>query len=235
MSTYLWGPEDHLMVPVPSVAFLMHKDDSGMCQMQRVGIPEHQIIQWAKKFGNKKKRFLDCGAHMGSYSLLLADDFKEVNAFEAQRRTYYQLCGNIFLHEKTNVFPFHLALTDKDHASAYAQLNIVSEDGGGSTVLPVQAGQKIIRTEEVETEYIDNLEWNDVGLLKLDVEGNELAVIVGAHETLLESNKPPIIFEANNHEWFAARKRELFSYIISLGYTISELRPFDNMYIAIHQ
>jgi hypothetical protein len=95
MRKFIWGPEENLIVPLTKAAFLMNDDDSARCQMHRVGIPEHSIIQWAKQFGNKDKRFIDCGAHMGTYSLLLADEFKEIEAFEAQRRTYFQTRNTI--------------------------------------------------------------------------------------------------------------------------------------------
>jgi hypothetical protein len=71
MTTYLWGPEQSLIVPTPDVGFLMHDDDSGRCQMHQVGIPELPIIEWAKQFGSKEKVLIDCGAHMGAYSILL--------------------------------------------------------------------------------------------------------------------------------------------------------------------
>ncbi len=231
MTTFLWGPKKSLIVPTPDVAFLMHDDDSGRCQMHNVGIPEKPLIDWAKQFGDKNKIFIDCGAHMGSYSILLADHFKEVFAFEAQRRTYYQLCGNIFINEKSNITPHHIAVTDKVHAHQTATLSVVSEDGGGSTLLIPR--EPVLHSERVDTMNLDNYRFDDVGLIKLDIEGNELAALRGAELTLKRSNFPPIIFEANNDDWYEPEKKNLFSYIRSLGYDIAEIRPFENMYVAM--
>jgi len=233
MTKFIWGPEESLILPLPEISFLMNNDDSGRCQMHQVGIPEYEIIKWAKQFGDKTKRFIDCGAHMGTYSLLLADEFKHVEAFEAQRRTYFQLCGNIFMFDKTNVSPYHAAVTDEEGGNEIVELFIVSEDGGGSTILPLPENQPVLATEYIDTCYIDNFEWNDIGLIKLDVEGNELAVLRGAHDTIIDSGYPPIIFESNSHAWNVKHKSKLFNYLqVKFGYSIGEIKPFNNMFIA---
>ena len=233
MATYFWGPENSLIVPTPDLAFLMHDDDSGRCQMHRVGVPELPIIEWAKQFSDKTKLFIDCGAHMGAYSILLADSFKEVHAFEAQRRTYNQLCGNIFINEKTNVFTYNLAVTDLAHADKTVELSIVSEDGGGSTICKPHA--PVLNQESVKTITIDRYHFDNVGLIKLDIEGAELSAIHGAKHTLERCGYPPIIFEANNDAWYAEEKTKLFRHLTALGYQLANIKPFDNMYLAVTQ
>ena len=231
MPTYLWGPEKSLIVPTPDLAFLMHDDDSGRCQMHQVGVPELPIIQWAAQtFGNKNKVFIDGGAHMGAYSILLSDSFREVHSFEAQKRTYNQLCGNIFINEKNNIFAYNVALTDPSRANDTTLLSIVSEDGGGSTICEPHA--PVLRQEKVKTKTIDSYRLEDVGLIKLDIEGNELSALQGALHTLVKCNKPPIIFEANNDNWFAEQKKDLFNYLQGKKYEVKEIRPFNNMYVA---
>ena len=44
-------------------------------------------------------------------AFLLSECFDKVFAFEAQRRTYFQLCGNIFINEKTNIIPENSGVT----------------------------------------------------------------------------------------------------------------------------
>jgi len=240
VTTYLWGPETannegrRLIVPTPELGFLMHDDDSGRCQMLQVGVPELPIIQWAaEKFGDKTKTFVDCGAHMGAYSILLAAHFNNVVAFEAQKRTFFQLCGNIFINEIDNIQPYHEALTDLPGANQNMTLYVVSEDGGGSTLLTPQKNQQVLREEKVKTTAIDNHRLKDIGLIKMDIEGNELKALQGAALTLKKNDYPPIIFEANTNSWYASKKKELFNYLTSLNYNIAEIRPFNNMFLAV--
>jgi FkbM family methyltransferase len=200
--------------------------------MHSVGVPEAAIINWAKgQFCDKSKTFIDGGAHMGVYSVLLSDSFKEVHSFEAQKRTYFQLCGNVFLNEKENVRPYNVAITSPAKANQITTLSIVSKDGGGSTICQPHA--PVLATEKVKTATIDSFHIENVGLIKLDIEGNELKALEGARNTIERSNKPPIIFEANNDAWFIDQKKELFGYLNQNGYDIVEIKPFDNMYVAL--
>jgi FkbM family methyltransferase len=200
--------------------------------MHSVGVPEAVIINWAKgQFCDKSKTFIDGGAHMGVYSVLLSDSFKEVHSFEAQKRTYFQLCGNVFLNEKENVRPYNVAITSPAKANQITTLSIVSKDGGGSTICQPHA--PVLATEKVKTATIDSFHIENVGLIKLDIEGNELKALEGARNTIERSNKPPIIFEANNDAWFIDQKKELFGYLNQNGYDIVEIKPFDNMYVAL--
>jgi FkbM family methyltransferase len=232
MARFLWGPEQKLIMPTPKPVFLMNEDESGLCQMFRVGIPEHQLIEFCRQFGDKTKRFVDGGAHMGAYSILLADEFAQVDAFEAQRRTFMQLCGNIFLNEKDNIKARNLALTSHEDTYGDMTLYIVSDDGGGSTLIKPEDGQ-IKAKETVETIHIDNYEWDDVGLIKLDVEGAEKKAIDGARLTIKRSGYPPILFESNGPGAHNQKRAELFNYVKdSFGYAIAAIRGFDNMFIA---
>ena len=99
MSNFIWTPAIDQIVPVLNVTFLMHRDESGLCQAHRVGIPEFSIINFIKEQLPEGGTFIDAGAHMGVYSVYLSDNFKEIYAFEPQRRTFHQLCGNLFVND----------------------------------------------------------------------------------------------------------------------------------------
>ena len=79
-------------------------------------------------------------------------------------------------------------------------------------------------TELISVIKLDTLDINDIKLIKIDVEGLELAVLVGAKNTIERNGFPPIFFEAwANKEWFEPRRQELFSYVESLGYEITNI------------
>jgi FkbM family methyltransferase len=231
MATFFWGPTEDMIVPTPEVAFLMHRDDSGLCQAHRVGIPEQQIIEFARQFGDPEKIFIDCGAHMGVYSVLLADEFAAVFAFEAQKRTFMQLCGNIFINEKENIEPIHAGVSYPEDHGATRCLTIVSEDGGGSTFCDTE--EKALSRNQCQMVALDqlNIAAQDVGLIKLDVEGWELNALKGA-QAILDASRPPLIFECNSGREHYQKRLDLFGFLKEQSYKIAQIAPFENMFLA---
>ncbi len=70
-------------------------------------------------------------------------------------------------------------------------------------------------------EYVVSHHIQRVDLLKIDVEGAELLVMDGAHETL-QSHRPTILCEFNNeaHEQFGGSSRQLWEKWMDYGYTL---------------
>tara|TARA_Y100000592_G_scaffold73527_1_gene114546 strand:- start:210 stop:908 length:699 start_codon:yes stop_codon:yes gene_type:complete len=230
MSTFFWTPGVDLIVPTVTTSFLMHRDDSGLCQAHRVGVPEHALINSLKKHLDGSGVLLDCGAHMGVYSILLSECFEKVFAFEAQKRTYFQLCGNLFINEITNVTPINAGVTAADKTHKDKTLYVVSEDGGGSSfVKPV--GQKILSEERVPMTAIDHKQYGGrVKLIKLDIEGYELDALKGAEMTIREF-KPVVLFESNAGA--EEQRNEIFSFFRNYDYQVGRVEQFDNMFIAV--
>lgn len=189
------------------------------------GLFENQLLEWSKQLCSPDKIFLDIGAHTGTYSITLAPYSKEVYSFEPQKMTYYALCGSIALSNLTNVTCIQTGLGSVEQVGNTI-LNIVSNDGGGSTI-HTNDSQRILREETISIQTLDYYQIDNVGLIKMDVEENELYVLKGATETLKRSNYPKILFESNyNNE-------NLFEYLkTELGYKIIPLRGWNNMFLA---
>ena len=83
-------------------------------------------------------------------------------------------------------------------------------------------------TVQVETRTLDSFHLENVGFLKIDVEGHELAVLRGARGTLAANDYPPILFESwrpdREQEGIPAVKlrEELFSFMQGLGYKLED-------------
>jgi hypothetical protein len=69
-------------------------------------------------------------------------------------------------------------------------------------------------------------------LIKIDVEGFELSVLMGGNGFLDRHNYPPLLFEAWSFDWFREGKEQLLSYISELGYLITNFGTTD--YVAQH-
>jgi FkbM family methyltransferase len=197
------------------------------------GLFESWLIEWSKQLCDKTKIFLDVGAHTGTYALSLAGECERVMAFEPQKHTYYALCGSVALSGLANVECVQVALGSPEQAAEGAQaLQVCSLDGGGSSLcLAENMRERKFREELVQVRTLDSYLLENIGFVKLDVEGNELNVLRGAKETLIRSGRPKILFESNE-----GVDEELFEYIKSdwgLGYrAIVQIRGVGNMFLA---
>lgn len=207
----------------------MHRDDSGLCQAHRVGVPEQALINLIKQHLPKRGVLIDCGAHMGVYSILLSDYFDKVFAFEAQKRTYFQLCGNLFLNEITNVTPRHAGVTCNGKCHQDMTLYVVSEDGGGSSFKKPK-NQPVLSEEKVPMLALDHINYGGpVTMIKLDIEGYELDALKGG-ELIIRQDKPLIVFESNPGS--EDQRAEIFTLLSSWGYQIGKVQGFENMFIS---
>lgn len=192
------------------------------------GLFENQLIEWTKQLVTKNKNILDIGAHTGTYAISLADSSQHVYCFEPQKMTYYALCGSVALSNKQNITCFQIGLGSEDQVGTKI-LNIVSNDGGGSSIHTTTTD--ILREEQIEIRTLDSYRLGNIGFIKMDVEENELDVLKGATETIVQSNYPKILFESNPND--SIRQNALFEYITNtLNYRIINIGGYSNMYLA---
>jgi len=190
------------------------------------GLFESALIEWCKQFCNVDGTFLDIGSHTGTYAISLAPFAKKVYAFEPQRMTFYALCGGVALSCLHNVECRNYGLGSEDQVGEQT-LNLVSSDGGGSTLQEVQG--EVIATERIEVRTLDDMSasiHDPISFIKMDVEGNELQVLLGAVETLRRHNYPTILFESN------CENVNLFNFVQNLGYETVSVSGTHNMFLA---
>jgi FkbM family methyltransferase len=198
----------------------------------REGIPERNLIEWTKQYTSLDLNFVDAGAHMGSYTINLGPLSKNVYSFEPSRTTFYQLCGGIALNNLDNVFAYNVALGE---SGTFKTLNTYSVDGGGSSLLDSvtnnRYGGNVIGKDLVEVKALDDYKIDNVGFMKIDVEGYEYQVILGARHTI-ERSRPAILFECWNESWFETDKNKTFDLLKSLNYNIVPINQYSNMFFA---
>jgi FkbM family methyltransferase len=191
----------------------------------KYGLFESALIEWCKQFCSKDGAFLDIGSHTGTYAISLAHLNKKVYAFEPQRMTFYALCGGVALSGLHNIECFPCGLGSQDQVGEQT-LNLISSDGGGSTLQEVQGTLAVERIEVRKLDDVSTRFADPISFIKMDVEGNELQVLRGAVETLRRHNYPKILFESN------CENVELFNFVRDLGYKTVSVSGTYNMFLA---
>ncbi|MCM8536214.1 MAG: FkbM family methyltransferase [Lentisphaeraceae bacterium] len=185
--------------------------------------------EWAQDELDLLKHFIkpgdtviDLGANIGTHSIAFANfvgTTGKVIAFEPQRIIYQCLSANIALNSLMNVWAHPYGVSDEPSLIRMPQVDYTSEQNFGSISL-----RETGNGEEVPIVRLDDFCQESCSLIKMDVEGMEIAALKGA-ERLINKYKPILYTENNNND----RSAELIKYIESLGYNIYwHLSPFFN-------
>ncbi len=143
--------------------------------------------------------------------------------------TYYGLCGGVYINQLKNVQTHNVAIGKE---SAWMNLRIISADGGGSSIQELQINTNPLSIERVKVETLDSYALTSVCLIKIDVEGSELDVLMGAVETIRRC-RPRLLFEAWPDEWFRASRERLLKYVTEeLKYNVRGVGGVGNMYVG---
>jgi FkbM family methyltransferase len=222
------------LVTSMGVQFLLFKGNDLVSNALRNGGYENDLHVLSEGILRDKKDgvVLDIGANLGSYCIPLAKKHPHIKfeAFEPQRIVNYQLCANIIINGLENVNSYEVGLSDKEEAIELVMPDYTVEGNIGAFSIDKEVRDNEYEcsskgvTDELQLTTLDALGYENVKLLKIDVEGHELEVLKGGTETLKANNYPPIIFEAWTWKpWYQEKRKELFAYLHDLGYNIIEL------------
>lgn len=162
--------------------------------------------------GQRGEVFLDVGAHIGRYAVILAGNFQKVVAAEPLGETFRVLSRNATNNHLCNILLVNEALSEKEgHGEFYIHDNL------GECSLIRQSDCRI----EVPLTTIDSLlkrlaiSPQEVSLVKIDVEGAEQRVLKGA-QNLLKQGSAKILVEV----WHLKDLQELKNFLIPFDYRV---------------
>src|SRR5262249_29444032 len=152
------------------------------------------------------------------------------------RLLFQQLCGNAALNGLTNVFAYNMGL---DATPGHLTLHRPGTDRGSSSaradVAARFAAEGISTSPEIVAvamlDHFANV-LNDVGLIKIDVEGLELRVLQGALALLHKNEKPKLLVECWSNDWYREDKGKLLDLLGSLGYRTLPINGYADMLLA---
>lgn len=136
---------------------------------------------------------IDCGADVGLISARFAassSDISHIIAFEPNQNIFPYLQHNIHSLPVEGV-PYNSAVADFS-GQAILERPHFGDTPHSAFIVPDEKGDISVKT-------IDSLALNKIAtlLLKIDVEGAEISVVRGAHQTLLNSDEFIVVFEAH--------------------------------------
>lgn len=175
-------------------------------RLRRLCIPPRLCLRWelakALRHGERELRLvptlanprrvsIDAGANRGVWTEMLRRHSSAVLAFEPNPKVYAELIRR--LGPGASALPYGLS----DHSDG-AELRVPRRRKGfsnqGATLAHDSLGNCAYGALPVQTRRLDEIETGDVGLIKIDVEGHELAVLRGA-AGLLARCRPTLVIE----------------------------------------
>ena len=177
-------------------------------------------IDMLAKFISEGDVVIDAGAFIGTHARAfssLVGPFGKVYAFEPNRDSFNLLKENLRLADLPNIEAFPSALAAKRELRIF---NVTPTNGNRGAFQLVDANSEEARCQ-VEMTTLDSYGFDQVDLLKADVEGMELDVLNGAADTI-ERCKPVVFLEMNTLasavrilDWAIARNYKMFGIILS--------------------
>jgi FkbM family methyltransferase len=165
---------------------------------------------------------IEVGANNGNFTIEFADlvgDNGKVHAFEAQRIVFQQLCGNAFLNGLDNIYAYNLAV---GHENGVVGIEKVDYYYNGN----VNFGDvHIVNESESELTIpiitLDSIDFNNISIIKIDVQGFEYFVIQGAEGTI-KKHRPFIFIEIEEDQLnkYNFTEKNLIDLIESLDYQV---------------
>jgi len=161
----------------------------------------------------------DVGANIGATALPFSQKVSTVYAFEPSQANFLRLKYHIESNRISNIIPVNKGLGDK---TAELHLQVVDPSNPGMNRIRVN-GHELQNCEIIDVITIDDfVEQNNirkVDAIKIDVEGFELKVILGAQQTLQKFH--PVLFielDDENLKEQGNSASELIKFLIEIGY-----------------
>jgi FkbM family methyltransferase len=173
---------------------------------------------------------VEVGANIGCLSLpiaqVLALNGRRLMAIEPQPVIFQQLCANLSLNHVRNVLALHKACAPQRSKLHFARQDYDHAGNFGAVRLRERASEGDESIEAVPLDELLDESW-DVGLLKIDVEGMESAVLQGAGKTITRC-RPVIYLENDQPEKSRGLIEQLWAMDYELWFHLPALFNPDN-------
>jgi FkbM family methyltransferase len=194
-----------------------------LAQDQIIPEVDQDIIDFINKSNLSGKNVIDGGSNIGLISLLLSDavgDNGLVYSFELQRIIYQIGCANAVLNGRNNIISLNAALSNESGKMVgFTSIDYFGERISSTGIRTEPELGSIDYYDRVKTIAIDDLNIQNVGLIKLDLEGSEPSALDGMWRTI-DQWKPRMIIEISPG-YLGNNANDLIEKIKSHGYSLT--------------
>ena len=182
---------------------------------------------------------IDAGAYVGFHSCFLARYFEKVVSFEPQALIFRMLATNLLLNGHENVEIHNSALYDRECLMRVAdqakqEIHVVLKDQQVDYSELPNAGALTFEVSEhgpgaVQAYPLDAMNLEKVKFIKIDTQGSDLKVLLGAKETIRRC-RPVIVFEYEHQlsEAHQSPRAEYENFFEEMGYELHLLRSHED-------
>lgn len=161
---------------------------------------------------NMKGTYVDVGANIGNHTIYFSKFCKSDNviSIEMDNQIFDVLNQNVTNNKLDNVTTINMGVGEKHKTVTTSSID---KSNVGMTKILSEGGDVVVNT-------LDSIlmEVNNINLIKIDVEGYESKVLMGAKNTILK-HSPVIIAELRNEDEF----KEFESIASEMGYTTDKV------------
>jgi len=165
----------------------------------------------------KLRRIIDVGAWWGPWSLFWQPHAEKLEIFEPNKRILPMLENNISTYNNCTL-----------HKTALGESR-----GTVSMAYDTHSGTNHVTDYEgdIEIKTLDSFDFDNVDVIKIDVEGLEIPVLKGAKHTII-TNRPMIQIEGNSSgQRYGIHKKQILELLTSWGMTRIEKKWPDQAWM----
>jgi FkbM family methyltransferase len=199
---------------VDSFYFYTHPNDTCISDCLKTGVLfEKFLLSFVKQFIDPTKNILDIGANIGVHSVVYSNYLTAgtVYAFEPQPVIYNILLKNIEVNRCDNVVTYNFGASAVESEFCMNAFYDTKANQGAFRICSKEESTGL----QIQCKPIDSLKLDNVGYVKIDVEGHEYETLLGMKE-LLTTNKPVMLIEIHES---SPTKASVFALLKEIGYT----------------
>lgn len=169
-------------------------------------------------FKIKEGTFIDVGANIGKYTLILGNRLKnmgKVISIEPEKRNFSVLKKNVEINKLNNIILKNVALSNKNGVVKL----YLNKNPGRHSIKRVTENTTLVRAVRLD-DLVKKYKITDVNLIKIDVETAEVEVLKGAINTI-KKHSPNMIIEILNQDNFR-KVRDILK-----GYKFKKISKID--------